>query len=683
MNMNFLLPEARDIMRSAEAMPGGVFIYKADEDEQVIYLNDIVLDIFSCPNIEEFRQLTGGSFKGMVYPDDLDSVERSISEQIDSDLRHLDYVEYRIKRPDGSIRWVDDYGRLAETSDAGRVFIVFIRDITGIKHAREENVRRAEVIENLSDEYGTICLLELDTGVIRPYKLKSMHLPQIAEGLRAESAHDNSALEWETLQKIYTDRCVLEEDRERYLSETSKSRIAERLKTESSYTVDYRCMNNEGGFIYTQMTVSSSGKGSHAVIGYRDVTGQVMRGQRELAEKMRAEQELSFQKSANEAKSAFLFNISHDIRTPMNAIIGYTDLALTHPDDSEKLTEELDKVSSAARQLLSMIDEVLEMSSLDSGRIELHIAPRGIKEELLAVRDMFTVAAAGKSLTLETDIDVPNEKVMMDAGRFRRIIANLVSNAVKFTPDGGKVKITARRTASNGGALSEYQFAVLDNGVGMSRELMERVFLPFERAESSTRSGSPGTGLGLTIAKSLTELLGGRIEVSSEKGKGSRFTVFLPFESTGEKVTEDVHSGKMYSQMPTAHGERRILLVEDIEINRLLAEKVLRKAGFIVESVPDGTDAVEAVRNSSESYFDLILMDIQMPVMNGYEATRAIRALDRFDIKKMPIIALSANARPEDKRMSIESGMNGHIAKPFDIAGLINTVNDHIDKNNE
>ncbi len=401
---------------------------------------------------------------------------------------------------------------------------------------------------------------------------------------------------------------------------------------------------------------------------------QERRVQREMAEKLRMELELEREKSANEIKSAFLFNISHDIRTPMNAIIGFTDLAKRHLHEPERLREYLELVDESSRHLLSLIDDLLEMSRIDYGRVELRSEPCDLRAELEKTVDMFRDQAETKRLTLKEQIDLPEGRVLTDAHRFCRILGNLLSNAVKFTPEGGTVTVTARRKQVSDSGYARFAFSVSDNGIGISEQFMARMYAAFEREESSTKSGTIGTGLGLSITKHLLDMMGGSISVKSKKGEGSTFTVDLPL-----KLADHTPQPREVQENPhRAAGEHRILLVEDIEINRMLAETILEEAGFLVESVPDGCDAVEAITSHPVWYFDLILMDIQMPVMNGYEATRAIRAIGREDTKQIPIIALSANAREEDRRMSMESGMNHHVAKPFDVAQLIATVNEHI-----
>ncbi|MBQ9347563.1 MAG: response regulator [Oscillibacter sp.] len=661
----------------ASQMPGGFFVYRADQQEEILYVNDVTLDIFGCDTEEQFRTLTRGTFGGLVHPDDLEAVRASIDNQVASDKRQLDFVEYRITRLDGAVRWVDDYGRLVRTKDYGEVYYVLIRDITELHESRDENTRRAEVIEGLSVDFSSIYLLNLKTGGMRPYRLQNETFQTIASELGREKP------DWRTLLPIYAERYIVEEDRERYLREIDSEHIRGHLAQTRSYTVEYRMMDGDNGIRYMQMSVVMIGDGPeplHAVMGYRDITEHTLRVQRETAEKLNMELALEREKNANEVKSEFLFNLSHDIRTPMNAIMGFTDLAKRHIQETDKLKEYLGKVDESSRHLLSLIDDLLEMSQLEYGRAEMKLEACDIREQIDMTLDMFRAEAERKGLTLAEDLNLPEGQVSMDASRFRRVLGNLLDNAVKFTPAGGTVTVSAKRLGVSESGYARYEFAVADTGVGISEEFKARLYREFEREETSTRSGGTGTGLGLAIAKRLLDMMGGSIAVESTKGQGTTFTVDLPLK-LAEAAKAPADAGQPPAPAAEEHravGQRRILLVEDIEINRMLAETILEEAGFLVESAPDGCDAVDMVRDHPEWYYDLVLMDIQMPVMNGYEATRAIRALNRTDTKALPIIALSANSRAEDKRMSIESGMNSHMAKPFDVAHLISTVNGHI-----
>ena len=667
----------KSLERLGDQMPGGFFAYRADEKQELLYVNDSLRAMFGCENAEQFQELTGNVFSGLVYPEDLKPVLKSIEEQIAGNENRLDYVEYRIRRRDGEIRWVDDYGRLFHTLDYGDVFFVMLRDITEVHTVRVENSRKAEVIEGLSVDFSSIYLLNLTTGTMRPYRLNNSYFNEIVGGRGLKRDADGQA-DWRQVLPLYGEKYVLPEDRERFLNETSESRIRERLTNEKRYSVNYRCAGGDREITYMEMSfVLIDGEGSeHAVMGFRDVTGQTLRVQREMAERLKTEMDLEREKRANEIKSAFLFNISHDIRTPMNAIMGFSTLARRHLTEPDRLEDYLTKVDESSRQLMALIDDLLEMSRLNYGRIELRAEPCDLREQLEKVLDLFRGQAEEKRLTIEEQVELEDGMILVDDNRFRRIMSNLLSNAVKFTPSGGSIQVRARRKQVSDSGFARFEFSVSDTGVGMTEDFMRRMYEAFEREESSTKSGSVGTGLGLSITKSLLDIMGGSISVKSKKGVGSTFTVDLPLRladhapQSGEEQQEKTDY--------RAAGEHRILLVEDIEINRMLAETILEEAGFLVESVPDGCDAVEAIRGRPLWYYDLVLMDIQMPVMNGYEATRSIRALNRADARTMPIIALSANAREEDRRMSLESGMNHHIAKPFDVAQLISTVNEHI-----
>ncbi|MBR1391793.1 MAG: response regulator [Lachnospiraceae bacterium] len=665
------------IRQIGESIPGGFFVYHADGGGEILYANEVMLDIFGCHTIDEFKELTGATFHGLVYPEDLSVVEESILRQIRNSEKQLDYVEYRIVRKDGSIRWVDDYGRLVHTKEYGDVYYVLIRDITEIHDEREESIRRADVIEGLSADYASIYLIDLANGQLRPYRLLDSHFQEIISGM-AEDVPGRTALG--TIVPMYAERFVLKEDQDRFLSEVNIERIQKKLAEQEAYSVNYRIRGEGDSYLYMQMSIvrtHGAHAGRYAVMGFRNETEHILKAQQDIADKLNMEMELQKEKHANEIKSSFLFNISHDIRTPMNAIKGFTDLALMHLDEPEKLRDYLGKEDESNRHLLSLIDDLLEMSKLDYGKIEVREDACDLKETLEATIDMFRAQTEEKHLALVEELELPDQKVYIDESRFQRIMGNLISNAVKFTPPGGQIKISARRKQTSDSGYARYEFSVSDTGIGMTEEFMHRMYEAFEREESSTQSGYIGTGLGLAITKKMLDVVGGSISVKSKRGEGSVFTVGMPLKLVGfsservaaNEVTRDVHK---------ASGEHRILLVEDIDINRMLAENILRDAGFLVDSVPDGSDAVEAMKKQPVWYYDLVLMDIQMPVMNGYEATRAIRAMGREDTDRIPIIALSANARDEDKKESMESGMNSHVAKPFDIAHLINTVNDHI-----
>ena len=392
------------------------------------------------------------------------------------------------------------------------------------------------------------------------------------------------------------------------------------------------------------------------------------------AEHRRMEAELEKERHVAEAKDELLFHVSHDIRTPMNAIMGFTKLASEAKDDPALMQEYLSHVRDSGRQMMSLIDELLEMSNISAGEAQLEPEECDIKAQFDIVLDNLEIQAKEKGVTFIRAVEIDDQLAWADPVRFRRILRNLVDNAIKYTPSGGAVTVSARVSDISHAGYRRYEFTVEDTGIGMTEEFLEKIFESFAQEKTSTESGMSGTGLGLSVVKGLVDLMNGTVRVHSEKNEGSVFYVELPLKMAEEKKEEKT------SVAPDnkAEGELRILQVEDIELNRKLCERVLKKSGFLVESVSDGSDAVDLVARMPQGYFDAILMDIQMPVMNGYEATRLIRKMDREDLRTLPIIALSANSRDEDIKRSLEAGMNAHLAKPLDVEKMLDTLKTHI-----
>ena len=369
--------------------------------------------------------------------------------------------------------------------------------------------------------------------------------------------------------------------------------------------------------------------------------------------------------AANRAKRDFLFNMSHDIRTPMNAIIGYTTLAETNLTQPAKLADYLQKISTASQHLLSLINDVLDMSRIESGRVVLEQKPVHLPTLVQDVRDIIQSNITAKGLAFTVDLaGVRDEDVIGDPLRIQRILLNILSNAVKFTPSGGS--ITLRVVEMSGAPLryADYEFHVRDTGIGMSAEYQKHIYEQFSREETSTVSKTEGTGLGMPITKRLVEMMDGSIELVSAPGQGTEFTVHLrlPLSSEQKERTQAAD--------PTFAGTR-LLVVEDNELNMEITTTVLEEAGFSVDQAVNGQAALEKVATAAPGQYALVLMDIQMPVMDGYEATRRIRALPDPAKAQIPIVAMTANAFAEDRANALAAGMNDHIAKPFDIHTLL------------
>ncbi len=375
---------------------------------------------------------------------------------------------------------------------------------------------------------------------------------------------------------------------------------------------------------------------------------------------------------ANLAKREFLFNMSHDIRTPMNAIIGFTALAQTHIDDRGQVEDYLKKISVSSQHLLSLINDVLDMSRIESGKVTLEAKPVHLPELVHELRDIIQAVVSKKDLSLTLDtVGVENEDVIADPLRLEQILINVLANAVKFTPDGGQISLWIVQKDTAPAGYADFEFHIKDNGIGMSEEFQKHIFEQFARERTSTVSKIQGTGLGMAITKSLVDMMGGRITVKSEQGKGSEFTISLRFPIGEAKTGQTPPAAKA-----SAFTGKKLLVVEDNELNLEIASTLLKEAGFEVDTAENGKIAVEKVEAASADRYDLILMDIQMPEMDGYEATRRIRALPDTKKAALPIVAMTANAFEDDRKNALRAGMNGHIAKPLDIPKLFQVLSE-------
>ncbi len=602
---------------------------------------------------------------------------------------------------------------------------------------------------------------------------------------------------------------VLDESKKEFSQVVNIDYLKERYEQgDAEVDVDYWGMEAGGEQMCVRqsfvMTQDNDTDDIMVMVVSKEITEQVKK-QREQTQAL--QDALLQAQHANKAKSTFLSNMSHDIRTPMNAIIGFTTIAVSHIDNKDQVRECLQKVLSSSNHLLSLINDILDMSRIESGRVQIKEQECNISEIMHNLVNIIQPQVKAKQLELFIDtFEVVNEDVIADALKLNQVFINLLSNAVKYTPAGGTVTFRIMQKTTFRHGYGDYIFTIKDNGIGMSPEFVEHIFEPFEREVTTTQSGIPGTGLGMAITKNIVEMMGGVISVESEMGKGSTFTVELSLklqdvEKNAEQIKElhglralvvdddfnicdsvskmlkqlgmraewttsgreaayrakiayeegdSYHTYIIDWQMPETSGietarkirnavgeeapiiiltaydwtdieedaraagvtafcakplfmsdlksallaandligseekkaawtladftGKRVLLVEDIELNREIAEVILLEAGFEVETAPDGTDAVEMVKKSDEYYYDAILMDVQMPIMDGYEATRTIRAMRREDVKTLPIIAMTANALEEDKEAALKNGMNAHIAKPLDMDVFIGVL---------
>ncbi len=455
-------------------------------------------------------------------------------------------------------------------------------------------------------------------------------------------------------------------------------------------TLDERMQNKQ--FITTKyIGVTSGWSQAYIIEGDRDENGKlkhifyasrIIHDEKEVEdEQKRILQEAMAQaERANEAKSRFLFSMSHDIRTPMNAIIGFANLMEKELDKPDAMLDHLTKIKTAGNYLLSLINNVLEMAKIESGAFELAESCVCLTDVEKEINNVFEGELAKKNLVFEMKSRVQHKYIFIDPVKYREVFINLLSNAIKYTSEGGHICVEFNELPYEQEGYSIFQLIVADTGIGMSKDYLPHLFESFEREHTVTESKIEGTGLGLPIVKRIVDKMNGTIEVESRLGEGSKFTVNIPLRlGTESEFIGYKESDKVFDT--SAFAGKRILLAEDNELNAEIAITILSEAGFYIEHAPDGIVCVDMLAKSDADYYDLILMDIQMPNMNGYQATKTIRMLPDQAKAQIPIIAMTANAFEEDKTNAIAAGMNGHIAKPIEVYKLMETLADVLDCN--
>lgn len=387
---------------------------------------------------------------------------------------------------------------------------------------------------------------------------------------------------------------------------------------------------------------------------------------------------------ASRAKSDFLANMSHDIRTPMNAIMGMSTIARRNIHDPEKLEDCLNKIDASSKHLLSLINSVLDMSKIESGKVVFVEEVFQLDQMIEDIKRIVQPQAEKKDIQFTGEYEtLQGVMVKSDPLRIRQVLLNIVGNAIKFTPEKGKVHCSGFKVLSIYDGYSTFEFTCEDNGIGMDQEFVDKIFQPYERSKNVTSNEIEGSGLGMFISKNIVEMMNGEIYVESKKGEGTKFTVIFHLKEISEQPEKEKTEQNEETQIAfDAMKGKRILLVEDNDMNREIAQEFLTEEGILVENAVNGKEAVEKMEQSSLYYYDLILMDIQMPVMNGYEASAAIRRMDRED-SGLPIIAMTANAFSDDIRQAKEAGMNEHIAKPIDVSVIFSVLSDWMNDKRE
>ncbi|MDO4486113.1 MAG: ATP-binding protein [Bacillota bacterium] len=568
---------------------------------------------------------------------------------------------YRMPRKDGTWFWTVDRGEVIETADGRLAIISACLDVTQEYEQQEARKRESDATASrdriqsdiISALYSYNATVNLNTG-----KYSLLVGNGMEEFIQQFSQTDD-----------YEDACnlLLSNVFPEYIDEMNRQFSLEALRKKQNQR------GHIGQMVYAGVTeagigwfevnafmgVDDEGTAIASVFG-RDVT--------EAHEKADTKAQLEIANAANAAKSAFLFNMSHDIRTPMNAIIGFRDLLEKHQEEPEKRTDYLRKIEEASTVLLSIINNVLEMARIEKGTMDIEETAWSAEQLNDTLYSVFHEMMVQKGIEFTRQVVVSNHYVFCDPIKLREIFLNVLSNSYKYTKPGGKVNMHLEEIPSDREEYALYQTTISDTGIGISEEFLPHIFEEFTRENNTTENKIEGTGLGMPIVKRLVEILDGTIEVKSEKGVGTTVIITLPHR-IAEKSNLVMHTGTELD--PELFQGKRILLAEDNELNAEIAIEILGEAGFVIELAEDGAICVDMLKKAPFGYYDLILMDIQMPNMNGYDATCTIRSLSDSGKANIPILAMTANAFEEDKREAYRCGMNGHLAKPINVRELM------------
>lgn len=777
-------------------MDSGVICHTVD-GKRILSVNRAALKILGYESQDELAEKGFDMVAASVVDEDKEKLKECI-EELKKEGDSVN-VEYRVQHKDGEILYV--MGNVKLLKENGElIYQRFLLDCTAQKLLEKKNERyQMELIQALSVDYTLVCFFDLNTG-------KGSVLRNAYKNEQVFDSIFNGKISLKESMEQYIQEFVYEEDKDMMLQVSSPEKLKENLSTKNLYSVNYRTVR-EGKTKYYQMKAVRTGTwdGNYGIVlGFHSVDEEI---RNEMEKKSMLEEALLQANKANKAKSVFLSNMSHDIRTPMNAIIGFTSLAINHIDRKEQVEEYLNKIMTSGNHLLSLINDVLDMSRIESGKIQLDENPCSLPDIVHGLYNILQSDINAKQLKLHMEIeDILHEEVYCDKLRLNQVLLNLAGNSVKYTKAGGTVSIRITEKAGAPAGCANYEFHIRDTGIGMSEEFVSHIFEPFEREENSTISRIQGTGLGMAITKNIVDMMNGSIAVQSKQGVGTEFTVSFTFrlqteagklqavpewkdarvlfvncdKNTCDSVTsmlrqlgmkpESALSEKeavQYAKEAASQGEHyqayiidrqlidrsglevireickeseeqepvvilsayewadieeeakeagvtafcnkpmflseirnclhsvihtdeaseessrqemeavhkgRILLAEDVEMNQEIAVAILGDAGFSIEVAENGQIALNMLKQSEPGYYQVVLMDVQMPVMNGYEATKAIRKLENKELASIPILAMSANAFEEDRREALKCGMNGHIAKPIDVDILFQTL---------
>ncbi len=647
-----------------------------DDDGKEILLKDMIGLELPCSN-SQYQKACSEKYVTANKNDFLESSETDrLLAAFDKGITEVTY-DYEAQTLSGKHAWLRRNISMIRNQNGDVIAYTKVKDITDIV---SQKMREDAYMHALATEYDSLVIIEvtnedkLNDKVLIHGRLTS----RLSDLIDEETVNEQNYSKKLDLML----RFVHPDDREHFHAETRREKVLRASNEDRTHIVNFRIVKKSGDFIYYQLCFvpfrDASGKLMSVVAGMKDVDDAV---RKEMKDRQELEDAKFAAEAANRAKTSFLFNMSHDIRTPMNAILGYTDVAIKHRDDMDRVDDSLTKIKLAGNHLLDLINDILEMSRIESDRLEISEEPTDIRKLIEGVDQMSSFLAIRKSIDFQTEVgDIPNPYVYGDELHANEVLINLTSNAIKYTPAGGRVRFRVNQISPVIDGTAVFRFDVEDDGIGMSEEFQEHLFEAFSREKTSTVSKQQGVGLGLSIVKKIVDLAGGTISVSSKQNEGSTFTVEMPLRVMDEDAIrqyEEENKPREFCEVEFSLEHKRVLLVEDNEMNREIATEILEEAGLFVDTAEDGEFAVQAVEEKGLDYYDFVLMDIQMPVMDGYEATKAIRELPDGD--KVIIIALSANAFEEDVQKSLSIGMNAHVAKPIDVNKLLKTMQELVE----
>ena len=540
--------------------------------------------------------------------------------------------------------------------------VIGVEDVNAEKIAIEAERERLSVINGLSEDFSLV-------SFINPTTMED-HLYYVKKNNWADNPNWKKVGNFADRLKLISNTLVHPDDRKKFMEMTTREVVMEKLSAKNAYYVNYR-MIIDGAVEYWQLKFVMTGKGSEAhqvVAGFISVD-ESTRLQLEQKEQLENQAEalnqaLSAAQAANNAKKEFLNSMSHEIRTPLNAVIGLTEIASLHLDDKERVKDCLTKIDQSSDFLLSIINDILDMSRIESGKVDIHESPVRLFEILHEIERDIRTDLRSKNLKFELDcVDISDEEVVCDRERLKQALLRILSNSIKYTNEGGQITMSVKETLLSKSNYAAYEFSIRDNGIGMNEDFLKTIYDPFVR-EASVSKKVRGMGLGLAITKNVVEMMGGQIEIASRKNVGTEVTMTFEF-----KLVQSKKRAATDEQQNLEKGflGKRILLVEDNILNREITMEILQDNGLIVTAVENGEIAVNMLAKAKNRPFDLVLMDVRMPVMDGYEATKRIRALENKAVADIPIIAMTANAFDEDRTAAFDAGMNEHIAKPVSI----------------